>query len=66
MNSQMPQRHRGFILTATGWRKTQERIRELESKSQVKYTPQKISEVAQKTLQQGLHVDTVRRILRRQ
>lgn len=64
MNPQKSQRYRGFTLTPTGWRKIQDQIRELESKTQVKYTPQKISEAAQLTLQQGLHVDTIRRILR--
>lgn len=66
MNLEKPKRYRSFTLTPTGWRKIQNRIRELESNTQVKYTPQKIAEAAQVSLHQGLHADTVRRILRRQ
>ncbi len=66
MNLEKPKRYRSFTLTPTGWRRIQNRIRELESSTQVKYTPQRISEAAQLSLHQGLHVDTVRRILRRQ
>ncbi len=64
MNPQKSQRYRGFTLTPTGWRRIQNRIRELESNTQLKYSPQRIAEASQTVLPQGLHADTVRRILR--
>lgn len=65
-NLQKSKRHRGFVLTVEGWKKLQNQIQELETKTQTRYTPRKISEQAKLSLYQGLHSDTVRKILRRQ
>lgn len=63
---QKPKRHRSFILTLEGWKKLQNQIQKLETNTQVKYTPRKISEQVKLILYQGLHSDTVRKILGRQ
>jgi WD40 repeat protein/DNA replication protein DnaC len=65
-NLQKSKRHRGFVLTLEGWKKLQNQIQELETKTQTRYTPRKISEQAKLSMYQGLHSDTVRKILRRQ
>ncbi|HLO52341.1 MAG TPA: NB-ARC domain-containing protein [Kamptonema sp.] len=57
-------RHRGYILTPTGAKKLQNRISELETKTGVTYNPSKISEQSQLISAQGLHLTTVRKILR--
>ncbi len=65
MSSQKPQRRsRGSTLTPAGWQKLQERILELQTETGIKYTPRKISDSAQLLGTQGLHPDTVRKILR--
>ena len=66
MSPQNPQRHRGFTLTPPGLQKLQDRIRELETKTGFSYTSRKISEQAQLVDSQGVHPDTVRKILRGQ
>ncbi|WP_449419255.1 WD40 domain-containing protein [Phormidium nigroviride] len=57
-------RHRGYILTPAGAKKLQNRISELEAKTGVTYNPSKISEQSQLISAQGLHLTTVRKILR--
>lgn len=64
MSLKKPQRYRGSTLTPTGWQKLQERIRELETETGIKYTPHKISDSAQLLDPQGLHPATIRKILR--
>lgn len=64
-SSQKPQRRsRGSTLTSAGWQKLQERICNLETVTGIRYTPRKISDSAQLLGSQGLHPDTVRKILR--
>ena len=57
-------RHRGYILTPVGAKKLQNRISELETKTGVTYNPSKIAEQSQLISAQGLHITTVRKILR--
>ena len=57
------QRYRSFILTPVGWHKLSERIRELQNKTRMRYSPRTIADRTQLIHPQGLSTGTVRKIL---
>lgn len=64
MTAQKAQRYRGFILTPRGLQKLQAGIRQLESQTKIRCSPQKLATHAQLIDPNGIHSGTVRKILR--